>query len=210
MDKKYSVLGASGDIGISFLKYLSLKPISVKAYARSFSTSKIPIDVCNHLNINICEIDTIFSKKTIENIFHDSDGVFNFIGMVSLNFSPELYPNIILTNSVLPGLLRLHNKKNIPIQYISTQRVQNLITNPIPCEWLEQAQGFLEQLIEQPISSSKYIEAISSYLKLNPIPNQMNIYEISKYLGEPVGKLLTNIENIKCVWTTIFNKKNSW
>lgn len=185
MNKQFSLLGATGDVGVSFLEYASRKPITLKVFVREHSSKKIPSNISKRSNIQIHEFKSIFDRNVLESVFDKVDGVFNFIGMVSLGFSPRVYPDVLLVNSMFPGILRKHNYRNVPIQYISTQRVENIVGNEVVCDWIRNTHLYLEELMtHSEFSNEYYVNKIQLYLDKNPIPENMNIYEISKFLGE--------------------------
>ncbi|MDO8608917.1 MAG: hypothetical protein Q7R95_00050, partial [bacterium] len=115
MKTKYVILGTSGDIGNSFINFLREKEnIDVNAYIREGSKYKLSLNKNELKNSkhNFIEIKTIFDKKTILNIMSTGDSIFNFIGMVSLNYQISVYPEVLLVNSIFPGLLNKLNTRN--------------------------------------------------------------------------------------------------
>lgn len=190
MKTKFVILGTSGDIGNSFINFLTEKGnIDVNAYIREGSIYKLSLNKKELKNSkhNFIEIKTIFDKKTILNIMNTGDSIFNFIGMVSLNYQIPVYPEVLLVNSIFPGLLNKLNTRNIPIIYISTQRIAGILNNPKMKKWLNIANNFISELINK--ENYKYeflLKKCNIFFHKHKLPQGINIYEATKLLGEKI------------------------
>ncbi len=198
-DKNLSIaiLGPTGDLGSHFANYLIQEQQKLLVVFRKGQLEKLKKRVRQSDKTVSIETATLFNQNLLYEVFKSSKIVFNFAGLVSLSFSEIAYPHIILINGFFPGLLVHFNKKyNVPIVYASTQRVNNMSKRQDIRQWVSSAinafDGFIENDRIDSDLEGELLAFTKRFLSNHLIPSPVNIYDLSKVLGEEMLKRSNN------------------
>jgi nucleoside-diphosphate-sugar epimerase len=186
--EKIIVLGATGDLGMAIV--FALKDVGVTALLRDDSSHKFIYRYGREPAMNRMLVANYYSKDLIEHLTDSYGIIINMSGMVSLNYDISLYPNILLLNSIFPSLVCEDIKKkgkDTIVFYPSTQRISNTFNTDCQ-EWIDLAVKFYDSIrpifLQDDNFESTIIDKLSQFLVENPIPRSVNVYELSKALGE--------------------------
>ena len=187
-DKLITILGATGDLGSQFSNHLIAKNFKLRLVIRKGTQETLKRRVNINANVEVMEVETLFNKSLLEKILTSSKIVFNLTGLVSLCFKDKTFPSVLLINSFLQGFLAKYNEtRNIPILYASTQRIDALSGKNVD-SWISMTiEEFNIYFNKTNIKDNFHEIALDFTKKLisrNPIPADVNIYDLSKALGE--------------------------
>lgn len=187
--KVITVFGPTGDIGSQLAKYLIHKKHKTKLIVRIGSEQSLQIRVPNYQQSQVLKVASVFNLDILNKLLSQSKIIYNMSGMVSLSFAPKIYPSVLLINTLFPGFLAFLNRKTkIPIVYASTQRMITVPKSPEIDRWVEQAVKSFNQYIslthkKRDFENTSYL-FIKRFIKSNPVPDGINIYDLSKEVAE--------------------------
>lgn len=193
-----TILGSTGDLGSVLSSYLIEKRYPIHIIVRKGTLEKLKNRVTLIKTVSIKEVETLFDQKLLEDTLTASPIIFDLAGLVSLSFSPKVFPSVLSINGFFPGILAFLNKNTKRrIIYASTQRLQATAKRKDLKLWVTQAVNEFNILIPHIISQDNLEKIILPYsenfLIKHPIPKGLNIYDVSKALGEEFLK--TNQES---------------
>lgn len=192
--KIVTILGPTGDLGSQLTNHLLKKNYTVNIFIRKGSIDKIKRVTKLSKRLKVSVVDSLFDDKLLENIASNSDVIFNMTGLVSLSLTPEAYPSALLINGFFQDFFAKHLRNNkCKYVYASTQRMQNIETRKDINKWVaEIVRAFSNYPINENHAENIILEFLSQYLNKNVIPPSVNIYELSKAVGE---HFLLNCDN---------------
>ena len=188
-DQIITIFGPTGDLGSQLANYLIEKKKQILLVFRKGNLEKLKRSVKLNNSVQILEVSTLFDESLLDKILKSSKIVFNLAGLVSLSFSEKVYPHILLINGFFPGLLvRLNQTTQVPIVYASTQRIKILIQRQDVKHWILSAMKAFNNYIGMTNIKTDFeddaLAFTKNFLSSHPIPSDINIYELSKALGE--------------------------
>lgn len=194
--KKITILGGTGDLGSQLACYLNGKRHKVSIFIRKGNKVKFDkrTNIKTSKKISVIELATIFDQENIKKILSSSSILFYLAGLVSLSFKENIFPNVLLVNGFYLGILSYFNRRyRAKIIYPSTQRMQKIVNRTDIKQWINIAvtefQLEINNLLEKDQFESTLLAFIRNFLHKNPIPKNVNIYELSKALGEAFLKI---------------------
>ena len=184
-----TILGSTGELGSQLANYLIKKQKDALLVVRKGHLEKLKQTIKLNDCLQILEVSTLFDKNLLDKIQSSSKIIFNLTGLVSLSFSEKVYPHVLLINGFFPSLLVQSGKKfQVPIVYASTQRMKILIQRRDIKIWISRAiREFNSFIDETNIKTNFENDALAftkKFLLNHPLPSDINIYELSKALGE--------------------------
>ena len=184
-----TILGSTGELGSQLANYLIKKQKDALLVVRKGHLEKLKQTIKLNDCLQILEVSTLFDKNLLDKIQNSSKIIFNLTGLVSLSFSEKVYPHVLLINGFFPSLLVQSGKKfQVPIVYASTQRMKILIQRRDIKIWISRAiREFNSFIDETNIKTNFENDALAftkKFLLNHPLPSNINIYELSKALGE--------------------------
>lgn len=196
-DQIITIFGPTGDLGSQLANYLIGEKRKTLLVVRKGHLEKLKRSVKLNNSVQILEVSTLFDKSLLDKIFKSSKIVFNLAGLVSLSFQEKVYPHILLINGFFPGLLVRSNKKiQMPIVYASTQRMKILVQRQDVKHWISSATKAFKNFIEMTNIKTDFeagaLAFAKNFLSDYPIPSDVNIYELSKALGEAMLRQSNN------------------
>lgn len=192
-----TILGPTGDLGSQLANYLIEKQKRILLVFRKGHLEKLKSRIRLNNKVQILEVDTLFDFNLLNKIIRTSKFIFNLTGLVSLSSSENVYPHILIINGFFPGLLvRYGNKLHTPIVYASTQRMKIVNKRRDIKRWISKAirefNNFIDGIdIETNFEDAALVFA-RKFLLNHPIPSNINIYELSKALGETMLRQSNN------------------
>lgn len=192
-NQKITILGPTGDLGSQLANYLIKKQKKVLLIFRKGQLEKLKNRVKLNNKTEIIETNTLFNENLLDKILKSSKIIFNFSGLVSLSFSEKVYPHILLINGFFPALLVQSGKKfQVPIVYASTQRMEIISQRKDIKHWISGAIKAFDNFIENTNIKTDFendaLVFTKKFLSNQSIPSKINIYELSKALGEEMLK----------------------
>lgn len=191
--KTIAILGPTGDLGSQLANDLSKRNYSLTLVVRKGSLDKLHQRVKGNKNVKIKEVNSLFNRSLLKDLFENSDVIFNLTGLVSLKYAKEAYPAVLLVNGFFQGIcLPLLQNASVPFIYASTQRIDILKTRKDLQEWVNKAITFFNTTIVKTMHNFDKNEDLEEvllsqckqFMKKAPIPEESNIYELSKAVGE--------------------------
>lgn len=190
-NKFITILGPTGDLGSQLANYLIKKNMLVQLIVRKGSLGNLKLKIKSYNKAKLLEVDTLLDPILIEEFLDSSKIVFNFAGMVSLSFTKKVFPNVLLINSLFPNILsKINQYINVPIVYASTQRMEVIDQRTDIDLWTQKAINAVDTYLEV-YKNKDYLESgslalIKDFISTNGIPLNINIYELSKAIGEKI------------------------
>lgn len=190
-NKFITILGPTGDLGSELANYLIGKHMLVQLVVRKGSLENLKLKIKSYSKAKLLQVDTLLNPVVIKEILDSSRIVFNFAGMVSLSFTKRVFPDVLLINSLFPDILsKINQSTRVPIVYVSTQRVKIISQRQDIVLWVDKAIDAID-VYHKTYKSEKNFEnsslsLIKNFIYTNGIPLNVNIYELSKALGEKI------------------------
>lgn len=194
------ILGASGDLGSTFMNYLLQNGLKVCAQSRieSLPRAKLRVDY-RHPSATWIHKE-IFDLQTIQRFFFECQSIYCFAGLCGLNFQSAMFSEVLAVNGFFYGVI----SAAIPstgvqtpfFAFPSTQRVHLFLGDPVVTSWVDRAVSEFDlecsSIISCDYTKTAVIEFCNKMLRKYPLPPGINIYELSKLVGERFVKRLTN------------------
>jgi 3-dehydroquinate synthetase/nucleoside-diphosphate-sugar epimerase/predicted NBD/HSP70 family sugar kinase/MoaA/NifB/PqqE/SkfB family radical SAM enzyme/adenine/guanine phosphoribosyltransferase-like PRPP-binding protein len=203
--KNIAITGVLGDIGSNFARYLINKKHNVMGLVRHEPVLFEEKDSYANSEHYARKKGEILSKKSIEELLHNNDILYHFAAVVGQDIDYASQAYVLAVNAFGAALLaRIAKKNNVPpaIVYASSQRCYGIEDNPEVIEWMNKVTSGFDQKINDILllTDEEIKEALISFsasmLEQYPLPKGVNIYDISKLLGE---KFLESLPNVVCV-----------
>lgn len=187
--KLITIFGSTGDLGSQFADYLIKKNLPVQLVVRKGSFKKMKSRIKSYNRATILEVDSVLDINLLKRILRSSRIVFNFAGLVSLSFAENVLPNVLLINSLFPEVLSKINKySRVPIIYASTQRVEVISQRSDVKLWMLKIIDAINNYLGKHWYKKNFevcsLAFIRKLVSANKTPSGVNIYELSKALGE--------------------------
>lgn len=201
----FGILGGTGDLGSSFINFLSLYNHEIYVLIRPESIKKISVRINTiHNNVKLLFGD-IFNISIINDIIIKCKTIINFAGLCGLKYKKEQYIDILIINGFMQGVfqqcLQKSSRTNVLFVYPSTQRIYYINKNKLILDWIKKSVCEFENNIDDIISSESINAAmhnfVSRLVKINEIPSNVNIYELSKLLGEQFINKMSRYSNVR-------------
>jgi len=211
---KASIIGASGDIGLSLAQHLMQNNIGVLCSLRPASLSYFITRITPHMKpgTHILTGD-LLNLRNLRTMIQESDVLYNMAGIVTLGSRSEEFASVIAVNGFAQGVIvhlvqKLGRQGDVKVIYPSTQRIHLTEGNAAVEAWVKKAATAFSTRLDDLLSEMNAAGAISGdeqllaslerfsrhFLASHALPAGFNVYEVSKRLGEhfistlPAGK----------------------
>ena len=200
---KAAVTGATGDIGGALTRYLLSRECTVTALTRNLAGLE-PIEKFNSKKDGLTGIEgTVFSRTLIEKMVSENDTIYHMAAIVGQDIKGEKdEQEVLAVNAFGTALLAWVIEKSATkpsVVYASSQRVYAVEERADVDEWINNViRKFLEVRDSVFTGSAVKVESsVMSFLeetiKEYPVPEDTDIYDLSKLLGE---RFLENTPNV--------------
>ncbi|MCM8780818.1 MAG: UTP--glucose-1-phosphate uridylyltransferase, partial [Candidatus Omnitrophica bacterium] len=194
-----AITGIAGDIGSGLAKIAQNRGLRIKGLVREESLSKAYVRVGRPSNEIEYYTGDLLSKSLIKEMVHEVGAFYHFGAMVGQEFTPEQAAMVLAVNGFGTGLVTKVIKdlnKNIRFIYASSQRVYSVENNRDVVDFIQMAYNVFNQRLSD-IDTFSNDKCRSQILKISQellpkLPQGVNIYDISKLLGEKFARDLLN------------------
>lgn len=191
--RSIGIIGATGDIGSQFANFALSQRYRVLCSIRPQSIDTLKTRVKYKGEKARIFLGDIVSLNNLSEIIRNADFLYNLSGMVGLGFCEEDYAQVLAVNGFAQGIIThlvqdLGREEAIKIVYPSSQRVHLLLDRDDAREWMEMAttefDRQLQQLLQADDVGATLVAFAQKFIEVYPLSCDLNVYEISKRLGE--------------------------
>ncbi|OGN66284.1 MAG: hypothetical protein A2888_01295 [Chlamydiae bacterium RIFCSPLOWO2_01_FULL_28_7] len=189
---KYTVIGASGDIGSALVKQLDKNNEIYQAVFRTQNSKKSYEKRSDNIILekNYLILENLFDTKSIENIISNTESVYILMAALGLDNSKASNCKDVAINALLPIKIFKIAESISPDKRIifgSSHVIYKLLSNIEVNDWIVKSLDFINEN-ERVLLSVKNENNLSDFSKIlleqNPLPNDVSAYAISKLLVE--------------------------
>ena len=194
-----AIIGASGDIGSQLAGNLVHNGVRVICSVRpaslhSFKERASPIDP----RMRILTGD-VLDLANLRVIIQEADVLYNMAGVVTLSSKPDEFARVIAINGFSQGIItyliqQMGRDRDVKVVYPSSQRVHLTSANASVDAWVQNAaqaySACQDALVGEQDISTALEQFAEQFIASRPLPAGLNVYDISKRLGEHFVSLL--------------------
>lgn len=189
-----SIIGASGDLGSVLAQHIiDKRQEGVICLARSSSLHKLHSRLgCSGARTRIL-LGDILHPVHLRTIIRDTNTLINMAGIVTLSSPKNEHASVLAVNGFAQGVIchlifESGSEKRIKFIYPSTQRTYLIISDARALQWIEKAIDAFSSSKSAITKRRDITRALhtfaADFVSSHPIPANVNVYELSKLLGE--------------------------
>ncbi|MFH1327566.1 MAG: ROK family protein [Candidatus Bathyarchaeota archaeon] len=205
--EKAVVIGATGDLGSQLTKSLVDEGYEVTVSVRPQSIEKLRDRVGDKVaKVGILK-GTVFSVNNLKEMVALNSTIYDMSGLVGLDIEEEDYLEVLAVNGFSKGLItslikRANRESKVRVIYPSTQRISLISDREDVKTWVDKAVAEFDLIVDDLLRENndvgeQVIRFARAFILENPMPPDLNIYELSKLIAESYIARLDNSVNAR-------------
>ena len=194
-----AIIGASGDIGSQLASYLVHNGIRVICSVRPASLHSFK-KRANHIDPGMHILTGgVLNLANLRVMIQEADVLYNMAGVVTLSSKPDEFERVIALNGFCQGIIthlvqQMGRDWDVKVIYPSSQRVHLTSANASVNAWVQNASRAYFACQDALIAEQDVYTALEQFtehlIASHPLPAGVNVYDVSKQLGEHFVSLL--------------------